>query len=188
VGAIGYCLHRLWVGLAAACITAAVALSVFSYYRILPDLAAFNESYPAAAHDATQPAFALLDAGQQREYVEQSPQKWARDFWAHLTRGQADVERKIGVIGAVAALIGLLLGTLATRPALIVCTALVGTSLVAAGLMVLAAALFPEYHQSALDHPRLLAGAGAGLLLSSLLLQAMLTRRPPPRPIAAPAR
>ena len=100
------------------------------------------------------------------------------------------VNRKLddaAVIGIVAALLGLLLGAVATRPALIVCTALFGTALVGSGLAALAAALVPDHYHSALNHPGWLGGAGAVLLLASLVLQTALTRPPPASPAAAPA-
>ena len=188
VGALGFALHRLWVGLASSGMLVVVALSVFGYYRILPEVAAFNQSRPVVVAAAGDAGFVLLETSQQSAYSRPSPDKWARDFWTHLTGRQADIEKQLLVIGAAAALIGLLLGVLATRPALIVCTALVGTALVASGLSALSAAWVPGYYQSAVDSPGLLAAAAAGLLGSSLLLQALLNRRPPPRPATAPAR
>ncbi|MCP4247382.1 MAG: hypothetical protein GY778_10080 [bacterium] len=183
----GYLLYRLWIGVAAGAMMAALALGVFGFYRVLPEVAPFNESYPAVIAQSDEGGFALLDAEQQRTYLEKSPRTWAHDFWTHLTAQQADVQRNVVVIGVAAALMGLLLGALATRPALIVCTALFGTALVGSGLAALAAALVPEQYQSALNHPVWLGGAGAVLLLASLVLQTALTRPPPAAPATAPA-
>ena len=188
IGVIGFCLHRLWVGLATSFVLVAVVLSIFGYYRILPEAVTFNQTYPAVVSGAADAEFALPDAEQRAEYNRRSPQKWARDFWAHLTHRQADVEERIAVIGAAAALAGLLLGVLATRLAWVACSALVGTSLVASGAMALAATLVPDHYRAALDNPRWLVAAGVGLLLCSLLLQALLNRRSPPRPTTVPAR
>jgi len=188
VGGIGYLLYRLWIGVAASVVLVLVAWSIFGYCRIWPEAVSYNETNPIVAPISAGAEFTLPDAVQQQKYNNAKPDEWARDFWAHLTGRQADVQTTVIAIGAAAALVGLLLGVLATRAALIVCTALVGTSLAVAGCLALASVLFPEYCQSALDSPRLLGGAGAGLLASSLLLQALLTRRSPARPATAPER
>ena len=188
LGGVGYALHRLWVGLLIAVVASSLALSVFGYYRIVPELPAFQETYaPDVAADAAG-EFALLDPSGQAEYNFRSPKTWARDFWAHLTSRQADIGGKIAVIVAGAALVGLLFGLLATRGALIACTALVGTSLVMSGVSLLVSRLAPDIHASAVGQPRLVAGAWAGLLLASLVLQALLNRRAAARPVLEAAR
>lgn len=180
-GGLGYFLHRLWVGIGAAVLLTTLALGVFGYFQILPEVSTFEETSPTvAAREAGE--FALLTPDEQRQYMERSPEKWARDFWSHVTDRQAGVQRNVALIGGIAALVGLLIGACATRFALIVSTSLLGTSLVVTGTMLLGARLCGEAYRSALDQPNLLAGAGAGLLLSSLILQALLNRRRPERP------
>lgn len=178
VGGIGFWLHRLWVGIIVAMLASSVALSVFGYYRVLPELDHYAQTHPSSITSTATGEFTLPDPVQQVAYGQPSPKTWAKDFWAHLTASQLDVDKKIAVIGAGAALFGLLLGLLATRGALIVCTALIGTSMVASGLTLIATSVSPETYASALDRPRLLAGAWAGLLCTSLVIQALLNRRP----------
>ena len=188
LGCFGYVLYRLWVGLLIAGVVVTVAMSVFGYYRILPEVPAFEAIASPTEVDDSAVEFALLEPGEQIEYNQRSPETWARDFWAHLTSRQADIGNKMAVIGAVAALAGLLLGLLATRGALIACTALVGTSLVMSGASLLASRLAPQIYTSALEQPRLVTGAWVGLLIASLVLQGLLNRRPPARPVLEPAR
>lgn len=185
-GGIGYFLHRLWVGVGAAIVLAGIAVAVFGYFRILPEVDTFQPAGTAPTAEGPAADFELLDPGQQEAYLQQSPEKWARQFWTHLTSRQPHVETRLGTIAAAAGLLGLLLGAILTRPTLIMYTSLVGTSLVALGLTVLTARLDPELYRSALDHPRLLAGAGAGLLLLSLVLQGRLYRHPPAPPPSQP--
>ena len=184
-GVCGYFLYRLWVGAGAAVLMAVIGLSVFGAVRILPEVGPFEESNAIITAEGVA-EFALPTPEEQQEFLERSPEKWARDFWAHLTDKQADVEKHLAVIGAAAAFVGLLLGMFATRATLIVSTSLVGTALVASGALALVAWLTPEVYRSALESPRLLGGAGAGLLLTSVILQALLNRRPPPTPVAQP--
>ncbi len=187
-GLFGYALHRLWVGLLIAAVSASIALSAFGYYRILPEIPAYQELSNPTLADNDRTEFVLLDAADQAQYAQRDPQTWAKDFWAHLTARHADIGGKTAVVGAGAALVGLLLGLLATRGALILCTALVGTLSVLAGVSVVVARMAPEVHSSALQHPRLIAASWAGLLVCSLVLQGLLNRRPPAHPTLESAR
>lgn len=186
-GGIGYALHRLWVGLLVAVVASGVALSVFGHQRILPEVQVFQEVHATAAAGEAGTDFTLPTPEEQLAYNHPSPETWARDFWAHLTARDADIRGKMAVIGVGAAVVGLLLGLVATRGALIVCTALVGTSLVMGGLSLVVSEAAPQIHASALESPRLLAWAWAGLLVASVVLQALLNRRPPVRPVLEPA-
>jgi len=188
IAGIGYCLYRLWVGIGVAALLCMLALSVFGYYRVLPEAIRFNESHPASVALPGESGFTLLDAGEQAEYSHPSPQKWAHDFWTHLTTQQADIRRNGAAVALAAALVGLLVGLLATRPALVACTALVGTAVVGSGLLAFSGALAPRYYRAALDRPVVLAGAAAGLFLVSVVLQARLGRRLAPSPVAKPAK
>ncbi|MFQ5490806.1 MAG: hypothetical protein ACE5GE_08810 [Phycisphaerae bacterium] len=186
VGLIGFWLHRLWVGIIVAMLASSVALSVFGYYRVLPELDQFAQVNPGSIAASASGEFTLPDPVDQAGYNQPSPKTWAKDFWAHLTARQVDVDKKIAVIGAGAALVGLMLGLLATRGALILCTALIGTSMVASGLTLIATTVSPEAYASALDRPKVLTGAWAGLFCASLVIQALLNRRPQPV-VTAPA-
>jgi len=186
-GGLGYLLHRLWVGVGVGMLLAVVALSVFGYHRVLPEVVEYQQVTVVTGVDGVA-EFVLPEPPAEGGVVGPGPEQWARDFWAHLTRRHSDVNRQVAAIGTAAALLGLLVGTLATRFALIVSTALVGTSLVASGAALLTAEVFPTVYQSALEQPRMLYGAGGGLLLISVVLQAMLNRRPPQQPALEPAR
>jgi hypothetical protein len=188
VGGFGYVLHRLWVGLFIAAMSAVVALSAFGYRDILPEVPVFQEFHASAAADDTDLDFTLLTPDEQLAYNHPSPETWARDFWAHLSSRHADIRGKMAVIGVGAALAGLLIGLVATRGALIVCTALLGTSLVMSGLSLVVSRTAPEVHASALERPELLAGACVGLLATSIVIQGLLNRRPPDRPVLEPNR
>ncbi|HUU81939.1 MAG TPA: hypothetical protein VM243_00420 [Phycisphaerae bacterium] len=186
-GGVGFLLYRLWIGVGAAIILAVIALSAFGYVRILPELDTFQPAGITAAADGAAVAFELPEPEEQAAYLQESPQEWLHSFWNHVTSRQPSVQTKLATITAGAALLGLLLGAILARPTLILYTSLAGTALVISGLGLLTANLHPELYRSALDHPRLLAGAGIGLLLSSLVLQARLFRRPPAPPPSQPA-
>lgn len=185
VGGLGFWLHRFWVGIIVSLLASSVALSVFGYYQVLPELNEYVQTHPGSITSLSIGEFTLPDPAEQGSYSRPSPKTWAKDFWAHLTASQINVDKKIAVIGAGAAIIGLFLGLLATRGALIVCTALIGTSMVASGLTLIATTVSPEAYASALNRPQLLGGAWLGLLCASLIIQALLSRRPKPG-VAAP--
>jgi hypothetical protein len=185
-GGIGYALYRLWVGVGAAMVLAGIAVSVFAYQRIAPEVETFESSGVTAAVGDEAAKFAVLDPDEQQDYLTHSPEKWARQFWTHLTGRQSGIGRRLAAIAGAGGLLGLLLGVILTRPTLILYTSFVGTSLVAGGLAVLAARLDVELYRSALASPGLLTGAMASLLLTSLVLQARLYRPPPASPPSQP--
>jgi hypothetical protein len=93
-GGVGYVLHRLWVGAGAAVVLAILAVSVFGYLRILPEVETFQPEGIAATVEGAAADFELLDPDEQEAYLDQSLGEWARGFWAHLTGQQPDVGRR----------------------------------------------------------------------------------------------
>ncbi len=186
-GLVGHFLHRLWVGAVASLVVASLALSVFGYYEVLPELQAFQANHPAAVSVDSAATFNLLPPEEQAEYSKESVRDWAGGFWNHLNVKQAGVDRRIALIGAIAGLVGLIIGIVATKGALIFGTALMGTSLLATGATMVMGASAPEVYASALASPRLIGGGIASLFLCSLVVQAMLNRRPAEATSAAKA-
>ena len=180
VGGFGYLTHRLWVGVSVAVFMAALAIGLFSYYRVLPQIGPFAEQQTALVTTvAPQGGFTLPDPQQQGAISSGSPQGLARNFWTYLDQQQAGVQRKLVMVGAGAALVGLLLGLVATRWALILCTSLVGTSLISFGGMVLASVFVSDWYAGALEHPIHLSGGWLVVLLALIALQSAQKKRRP---------
>jgi hypothetical protein len=180
-GVVGFAAFRLWVGLATGALLAAIAVGAYGSQRILPDWESYTETYTAASAEYVIPDEPIADRDPWESLAESS-----RDFWAHVTAQDTDLERNTLLIAAVAGIFGLVLGAIAVRFTLVVSTALLGTLLVVSGLGLGLHALSPEALARLPDHPKLVTGAVLGFLAASLILQTLLTRRPPqPRPAPA---
>jgi hypothetical protein len=182
---VGFAAFRLWVGLGTAALLAAIAVGAYGSQRVLPYWADFSETYPSVS--SVSPEYVIPD----EPIADRSPwegvAQTSRDFWAHVTAEQTDVERNTLLIAAVAGIFGLVLGSIAVRFTLVVFTALLGTGLLISGLGLGLHALSPGATATLPDHPNVVTGAALSFLVASLILQTLLTRRPP-KPGPAPAK
>lgn len=179
---VGFAAFRLWVGLGTAALLAAIAVGAYGSQRILPHWADFAETYPSVSAGYVIPDEPIADRDPWEGLAQCS-----RDFWAHVTAEQTDVERNTLLIAAVAGIFGLVLGAIAVRFTLVVSTALLGTVLLISGLGLGLHALSPGATATLPDHPNVVTGAVLSFLVASLILQTLLTRRPP-KPGPAPAK
>ncbi len=175
IGMIGYQTYRLWVGVGTGLVVTLIAMGVFGQKSILPHVQTF-EQMPVQTTAGGATEFTLPPAATQQAQFERTPQDWARDFWAYLTERQADTARNARGILAVALLTGLCIGLWATRWALIISTSVVGTALVAIGAATLLARSVPESCAAFEKNPGLAAAGLAGFLITSLILQGLLSR------------
>ena len=72
---------------------------------------------------------------------------------------------------------GLLVGLLAARPTLILSTALLGTVLVVGSMVTLLTKFIPDSYQALVERPGLSGVAVGGFLVTSLILQSILTHK-----------
>lgn len=183
-GGIGFALFRLWVGLAAAAFLSAVTIAAYGGEVVVPH---FLEYEQVCDFDGT---FVLPDpiADETADDALSDLETWAHDFWLHVESQETDVNRRLLGVGLGAGLVGLLLGVLLPRFTLVVTSSVLGTVLVMAGLAGLASQLQANLPQAATQHARIVSAAGAVFLLASLLLQALLTRKAPPRVVTRPSK
>ncbi len=181
IGVIGHMTFRLWVGAAVAVVLATLALGTFSYEKVLPHVSEFERTQmvalPASANGSSE--FAVPTPGEQQAYLRQKPLELATQFWDYATVQDVGMERNAHTIGLAAMVTGLFLGVVAVRWALVISTSLLGTMLVATGVGTLFAKSFDGSYQTFLDHPGVGATVAGVFLLTSLTLQAMLTRKTP---------
>ena len=104
-------------------------------------------------------------------------QSWAGDFWLYVQSQETDVNRRIQWVGLVAALAGLLLGSMLPRFTLIITSSVVGTVLVMAGLAGLGTQFGVDIAQAGEQHRQIVGAAALVFLFASLLLQSLLTRK-----------
>ena len=177
MGVIGYQTLKLWVGMVAALVLSTAAMGVFSYQRILPHYGEFEQAAPAS-FDGSE-TFALPSPEEHRAYLERSPKQWAQEYWAFVTQKDADVGSNGRAVALTAMITGLCLGVVAARWALIVSTSLIGTALVTTALASLMRLSVPESYQAFQRHPSLVGVAVGAFLVSSLVIQTLLTRKAP---------
>lgn len=176
----GFVLFRVWVGLAAAAVLAALALGVYGNHHIAPHFVEYD-----AAHNFNG-AFVIPEA----PASDTSPGKldrlhaWWQDFWLYVQSKESDVNTWVAGVALVSAVMGFAVGSLLPRLTLILGSGCLGTALVLAGIAVLAKHSSADLYQAALANPRVIGIVSLVLLGVSLLLQGLLTRQT--RPAAAP--
>jgi len=184
-GVIGFQTFRLWVGLASAAVLSGIVLSTFGYRNVTPHVSEFRRTSPWVIPDSSPQSptsaaaeYVIPTRDQQAAYVEFSPGQWASDFWAFVSERDASTARNGKALAALTALGGLCLGLIAVRIALVLATSLIGTCLVTTGVATLLTHSVPESYQ-AFDNNPTLVGVGIGaFLVTSLVLQTMLMRKP----------
>ena len=180
VGAVGFILHRLWVGLFTATFLAVVAFSVLSSQVAFPRLLEFDKAEREAIVEEFHP-------GPSGEVAEESWQRlrdYSDRFGAYLIEREPMFEKHAGVCVVGAGVLGLLMGVFLCRLTLILFTAALGMSLITSGIGVLSSYLGMDVYQICQQRPEMSAIALASFFLLSVVLQAALTR---PEPAARPA-
>lgn len=176
LGAVGFVLHRLWVGLATGAFLASVAFGVISAQMILPHVEEFRELQLTAAREEVT----HFEPGPVGEAMQVS--------WDHVRNTTASLIdfaiakepnlRKYGFLGVIfAGGLGLLMGIFLCRLTLILFSAAFGTSLIAVGLTMLGGHLQVDILELCQQRPEMSAVALACFFVFSIILQTLLTRR-----------
>jgi len=179
IGVVGYLTFRLWVGVAAAVVFSSVALGAFGYHRVLPHVAEFDQPVfqTSLANNSTM---TLPSPDEQMTTLDRKPEQWFQEFWAFVTESDRKIERNAWALGIGAMVIGLCLGVLAIRPALILSSSLVGTAMVVSAIAALWSQLRPGIsYQTIESQPGLFGVLVGGFLVSSLIVQTLITRPAP---------
>lgn len=178
VGVIGYHTFRLWVGLLVAVVLSSAVLGVFGYQRVVPHVAEFQQISLASTAEPSG-TFVVPSPEKQEAYLKRTPRQWAEEFWAFVAEKDGQIGQRTRSLALGAMITGLCLGVLAVRWALILSTALVGTALVSTGIAALLTQSVPKSCAAFEQHPNVV-GIGMGaFLVSSLIVQTMLTRKAP---------
>lgn len=181
---IAFLTFRLWVGMVAAVVFSAVALGAFGYQRVAPHVAEFQEVSGLSAGSHADAVFAP-DAQSTHAHRGLLPEQWAQQLWTYVaTKKDATVRRDVQLMGAGVGLIGLFLGVIAVRWMLILSTSVLGTILVTSGVAAVFARSIPASYQSLVHHPGLVGVGVGGFLMTSFIVQTLLTRKAP-RPAEA---
>lgn len=191
IGAMcGFLLFRLWIGVAAAGLCAALALGVYGSRNVAPHFAAYDSTHnfngvftvPEASASDTE---AVSSAPSLEAHFDQL-KSWCRDFWLYVQSQESDVNLWVAGVALGAGLFGFLLGSVLPRLTLIVGTACLGTTLVLSGFAALAHHANTQVYEAAVARPQTVGVVGLVLLATSLVLQGLLTRRPAIAPKRAP--
>ncbi|MFQ5589913.1 MAG: hypothetical protein ACE5HE_02005 [Phycisphaerae bacterium] len=177
-GTIAYRTFTVWVGVGTALVFSSLALGTLGGQRVFPHYAEFAETMNPVLPDSV--GFAVPSPEQRDEYLTKPPRETALEFWAFVTDEDASVATQGQLLGVGAAVAGLFLGVVAVRWMLIVSSALLGTALLAAGVGTLLRVICtPESFQALQSHSTAM-GMGVGaVLVTSLILQTLLTRKAP---------
>lgn len=179
---VGYLTFRLWVGLITAGVIALIAIGVFGHGKLDTHLADFRQQEGAVVE---QPSVALPTLAATSipltgsdlvpSFIPQADQS-AQRFWSYLKDRDATLATQTKGVAVAAALGGLFLGVVLVRVMLIVSMSLIGTGLlVTAGAGILGS-LFPGWLTSLQANPSMSAVGIGGLLVTSIIVQTLLTR------------
>lgn len=175
---IGFLTFRLWAGVLTGLVACTLALSVFGYRNVAPHAADFQPlGMSVAAQDTLAVSASHGSSSATGEFLPTPPREWLRQFWDFVRSRNATITSDAEPIVAAALLIGLFLGVLAVRGMLILSTSLVGTSLVFGGAVTLLSQIAPSSLAALEGSPGAMGMAAGGFLVSSLILQALLTRK-----------
>lgn len=178
VGIIGFQTFRLWVGIGAAMVFSSAVMGTFGYQKVVPYLSEFRQQTQVQALESPI-AFAVPSPAEQTAYRDRTPKQWAEEFWTYLTQRDAATAQNTKALSLVALLTGLCMGILAVRWALIIATSLIGTVLVTSAAATLLTNSVPESCQAFQQNPSLVGVGVGGFLVTSLILQTMLSRKSP---------
>lgn len=179
---VGYLTFRLWVGVITAGVVALLALSIFGHEKLGTHLAEFRQKQGALVQPAPVDLAVAATAGVPLVTSDFVPpvlpgtEQSVVQFWSFLRERDSVLAVQSKVVAVAAALAGLFLGVVLVRVMLILSTSLIGTVLtVSAGIGILASVL-PSALASIQGNPSVSAVGMGGLLVTSLIVQALLTR------------
>lgn len=178
IGVIGFQTFRLWVGLGAAMVFSSAVMGTFGYQKVMPYMAEFRQQNQIQSIESPI-AFAIPTPDEQADYRKASPKEWAQEFWTYLTQRDAATAQNTKALSLVALLTGLCMGIVAVRWALIIATSLIGTVLVTSAAATLLTNSVPESVKAFQNNPSLVGVGVGGFLVTSLILQTMLSRKSP---------
>ncbi len=190
VGCVGYLLHRLWVGMAAACLLASLAFSLFSVQYVLPRL----DALPASASPVELPSV----EGELEPLIPQSSQAALDAGWrklktdaevlAHEILDQEPRLRRVaGAVVLIAGGVGLLMGIMFCRMTLILITSALGTLVIMGGIVLLGPAVGVDAYQSYEMSPHTAYATTLSFFVVSVVLQWILTRSTAVAPVSSGA-
>lgn len=173
-GTVAFLTYRMWVGILVGAVMASVALGSLGYQKVVPHAGEFQRTTMISPASLTLPTIEQQDA-----YIQQSPQEWMSKFWAFCRDRDASLEQNSRLIGVGAAMFGLFLGVIAVRWTMILATSVLGAVFVTSSLMTLSSEIAPNAYRSFLTHPGLV-GTGIGaFMVTSWIVQTLVTRRAP---------
>ena len=177
-GTVAVLTFRIWVGLMTAFVFSSIALGAFGYDQIVPRVAEFDGMSTWSPVSGTG-EFDIPSPQEQKSYLERTPQQWAGEFWAFATGRDETLQANSMLVGYGALAAGLFLGVIAMRWMLILSTSVIGTTLVASSVATILTHSVPGAYETILGHSGVV-GMGVGaFLVTSLILQTLLTRKAP---------
>jgi hypothetical protein len=176
LGAVGFMMHRLWVGLFTGAFLASVAFGVLSTQVALPHLSEFEAQQRAAIAQTEVTQFEPGPVGDAVQAGWDRLIDYGKDFFQFVSSKHPAVEKWGPVSIIVAAGFGLLMGIFLCRSTLILFTAAFGTSLIGSGMTMLGGQFEIDMLKLFQERPGMSALALGAFFVFSVVLQTMLTR------------
>ncbi len=175
---IGFLTFRVWVGTVTALVLTSLSLGAFGYQRVAPHLSEFDHVATWSPTTGTA-EFAIPTPAEQQAYRDRSPAQWVERFWKFVTDKDASIQKNGGLLTAGVLVAGLFLGVVAMRWMLILSTSLLGTFLLITAVMTFLANRMQDSYQAFQSHSQIIGMGVGGLLVTSLIVQTLLTRKAP---------
>ncbi|MHC5111435.1 MAG: hypothetical protein ACYTHJ_16330 [Planctomycetota bacterium] len=196
VAAVGYMTFRLWVGVGVMLMLASLTFGGFGVRNLLPLLPAFEESYQAtlvtapsatptagggtgseaSAEEIATVSFSIPSAQAQMESASRAVSELGQRFWSFATEKQPNLSQQAQALGIGTLIVGLFFGVLAVRWSLVLSTSLGGTLLVMSSVLALLSQFSASTYQTLTSSPVAVGITTGGFFLTSVILQALLTR------------
>lgn len=169
-GLVGFFMFRLWVGLVSAVMLTLIGFGFLAYRHALPHLGAYDPTLAVVGNGAGD-TFALPSPDQHQALLNGDPSSYLGGFWDYVREQEPVVQRRGLIVLLVATLIGVTLGLLLPIFVTVIWTSLIGTLLVAGGVLWTMGHYRQDLLQSLQDRPTILWGAMAGFCLLSMMVQ-----------------
>jgi hypothetical protein len=169
LGIVGYFLFRMWVSTLAGLLMATIAVSTVGAPELPAVWQQFEQRRTATGPNATE--FALPTAVQQQAARQLTFAQYCLELGQFIRSNRPELVRNTAIVAVVAFLFGAAVGLFAYQWAMILGTAIAGTSLLVSALVTLANRYWPASLDWCRANPRASLGILAGWLLIAVITQ-----------------
>ncbi len=176
---IAFLTFRIWVGVATAAVFAVVVAGAFGYQNVMPHVQGFEQEVGSNWRASSlQPAL-TGEVNGQAGVPQGDPGLWFAQFRDYVQQRDGSIEKRGLNFMVLAMVIGLFLGVVAMRWMLILVTSVMGTAGVVFGAGTILTQVMPSSYKAIESNPTVMGMGVGGFIVTSLILQTLLTRKAP---------